>query len=1526
MSTQPRTTTRSMESTNVLGRSGSTLSEHSSGSSEDRVRKFQKTSDQGNRLRKTSASNAITAARPLPTINNNTAGRGRAKVPLGPRERPQDLSKQRMASGASVASVENRSFLPTPASETTRPLPSNPRFSFSKQQQHQQQQHQQQQPGPPKEALGESTSTSTSTYDFLPSVNFDDFANSLAYEPTLSDFPAPGSFKSGVPASNSANNTMQSFTGAPADAQPPARSNSFLRRFSQSTARKPSGAASTSTGPASTSDTSSMPPPPTNMAIRTRRQSQFPAQPPPNPAARAPRKSVGPGMLPTANSFERQESARLASDSTVPSLGRAPSLNRGSRRETLTVGLSNTAANTNTNTGVPRLPNATRSAKAKSFHPPSRQQPGHLTVSTMTPDPNPLPLHHARSPGRSPAQRSHTPSSSSSKRQSTAPHISGLGARTISPTDARRLRRLSMNPNHPPSGPVGPPTPQGDPSFDERVFSQSPALALGGSMTPSSARATPEQKRKSYASGISLSSNSSLNSLKVGSSSIPMRANPAPSSSRLPAPKPRNVQSSAGGEQEGVPPVPAIPKAYESPKDTERSSFAFSTSSKASAPPPHAHESTATPDTHLAEPRQGETPGASPAKRSTGSIRHRRGLTVGAGSEPDRTPTVQHSTKKNLQPIRLPPLNLLPLGTPFNNRISSFPVPSAEVDERNVTPPPKRAVNKTPSTPMTASKAHFFSRNNNQDQYEYHKHLRSSSSAFNLRATDSSLDGRPNIGTIPIPTLNPTRQATTPFSSNSLPKGSGEFARLQPRPSGEYSSSNKDVELQSMTVAGPRPLQKKDTSDSAQTSTSTEPETPSSGSSLRRKLSLSGWRRASSKAAAHPSQNAPARKPAHRTDDPTSQPQPPRHGEMLPPRLPASATWSGAIGTSPTPTHNRIRPSLDFGRRKTSTSAIASDTEVEKSNARKPAGSAGTRAVSGATDQAGHQSAQKSSSILTPMQRMLGSKSSSNMLRARNLDPNLDRDDLLADEEMKKLASKRKDFEQAARDVDELRKRATAKDRVSPGDAVRMANLNIFERGEIIDYKDIYFCGTKNAKKHIGDLNAQTANFGYDDDRGDYNIVLGDHLAYRYEVVDVLGKGSFGQVVRCVDHKTGGLEAIKIIRNKKRFHQQALVEVNILQKLREWDPDNKHSMINFTQSFYFRGHLCISTELLGMNLYEFIKAHEFKGFSLRLIRRFCKQMLASLVLLKTQKVIHCDLKPENILLAHPLHSEIKVIDFGSSCFETEKVYTYIQSRFYRSPEVILGMSYGLPIDMWSLGCILAELLTGYPIFPGENEQEQLACIMEIFGPPEKHLIEKSSRKKLFFDSLGKPRVTVSSKGRRRRPSSKTLQQALKCDDEAFLDFIARCLRWDPERRLKPDEAMQHEFITGIRKHTQQRRPFNGSTGVSSPAKRMPPPQTTQARVRPLPEPPATSFRNGTAVSGQRDVSNSNSPVKSAAPQRRHSTVQGLANGTAGTKRAANGAPLTATSGSGLPRAAQRSVSGKPDLASAAAVASLKSRS
>ncbi|EPQ58537.1 kinase-like protein [Gloeophyllum trabeum ATCC 11539] len=356
--------------------------------------------------------------------------------------------------------------------------------------------------------------------------------------------------------------------------------------------------------------------------------------------------------------------------------------------------------------------------------------------------------------------------------------------------------------------------------------------------------------------------------------------------------------------------------------------------------------------------------------------------------------------------------------------------------------------------------------------------------------------------------------------------------------------------------------------------------------------------------------------------------------------------------------------------------------------------------------------------------------------------------------------------------------------------------LSDYERKEVLDYPNVYYYGARSDKKPATPSNP-TNNYSYDDDRGDYQVVIGDHLAYRYEVVDTLGKGSFGQVLRCRDHCTGESVAIKIIRNKKRFHHQALVEIKILENLRKWDQDEKHHVLKMTEHFYFRNHLCIATELLSINLYELIKANGFVGFTTALIRRFTSQMLASLSLMRSHRVVHCDLKPENVLLKHPAKSAIKVIDFGSSCFEHEKIYTYIQSRFYRSPEVILGMNYHMAIDMWSLGCILAELYTGFPIFPGENEQEQLSCIMEVLGVPDKDFVNRSSRKRIFFDadSTGAPRPVVNSKGRRRRPGTKTLQQVLRCDDELFVDFISKCLVWDPEKRMKPQAASRHPFIT-----------------------------------------------------------------------------------------------------------------------------------
>ncbi|XP_019898256.2 dual specificity tyrosine-phosphorylation-regulated kinase 4 isoform X2 [Esox lucius] len=358
---------------------------------------------------------------------------------------------------------------------------------------------------------------------------------------------------------------------------------------------------------------------------------------------------------------------------------------------------------------------------------------------------------------------------------------------------------------------------------------------------------------------------------------------------------------------------------------------------------------------------------------------------------------------------------------------------------------------------------------------------------------------------------------------------------------------------------------------------------------------------------------------------------------------------------------------------------------------------------------------------------------------------------------------------------------------MSPAEVLKVFKYRLteHEQEEIMDYSEVWYLGL-DAKKIRGSPSLPL-NSGYDDESGGYLKITHDHIGFRFEVLEVIGKGSFGQVLKCLDHKTNEFVAIKVIRNKKRFHHQAMVELKILDVLRRKDRDDQHNVIHMKEYFYFRNHLCISFELLGVNLYELIKKNNFQGFN---------QVL------------------ENILLSHKGQGNVKVIDFGSSCYEQQRVYTYIQSRFYRSPEVILGHPYSMAIDMWSLGCILTELYTGFPLFPGESEVEQIGCMMELLGMPPKDFLLTATRKRLFFDSKGIPRNITSSKGRKRRPNSKDLAGVLKTSDPLFLDFIKRCLTWDPKKRMTPDEAVQHEWIQESRLN-KFRRPSESSSNVEN---------------------------------------------------------------------------------------------------------------
>jgi dual specificity tyrosine-phosphorylation-regulated kinase 2/3/4 len=383
---------------------------------------------------------------------------------------------------------------------------------------------------------------------------------------------------------------------------------------------------------------------------------------------------------------------------------------------------------------------------------------------------------------------------------------------------------------------------------------------------------------------------------------------------------------------------------------------------------------------------------------------------------------------------------------------------------------------------------------------------------------------------------------------------------------------------------------------------------------------------------------------------------------------------------------------------------------------------------------------------------------------------------------------------------------------MSPEDAYKLFSNLLWdvERREIFEFETIYFFPVEERKKlrqkgslaltmtgsqsEMGVFNDSTNN-GFDSDSNEYLSRVNEHLAYRYEVVKKVGKGSFGVVMKCYDHKQKEYIAVKILKNKARLYEQGLVEAKLIRHLNDHDREDKKNIIRRLDQCLFRKHLLITFEMLSVNLYEFIKMNNFNGFSLNLIKRFAIQILISLYFLSEHNIVHCDLKPENILLRKINKSGIKIIDFGSGCFDNEKIYTYIQSRFYRAPEIVLGIAYNGAIDMWSFGCILYELYIGYPLFPGEDEKEHMALMMEVKGIPPRSVLARSSRRKVFFDEDYNPIITPNSRGRVRVPGSKNLHTLMQCSDRDFVDFIDKCIEWKPEKRLTPENAFSHNFIS-----------------------------------------------------------------------------------------------------------------------------------
>ena len=263
-----------------------------------------------------------------------------------------------------------------------------------------------------------------------------------------------------------------------------------------------------------------------------------------------------------------------------------------------------------------------------------------------------------------------------------------------------------------------------------------------------------------------------------------------------------------------------------------------------------------------------------------------------------------------------------------------------------------------------------------------------------------------------------------------------------------------------------------------------------------------------------------------------------------------------------------------------------------------------------------------------------------------------------------------------------------------------------------------------------------------DDKDGYYKIRVGEVISGRYQVQATLGRGMFSNVVRAQDITTKKLVAIKMMRNNDALRKGGYTEISILEKLNEADPEGKKHIIKFERSFDYRAHLCMVFENLSMNLREVVrKFGNNVGINLAATRRYAQQMFVALAHMRKCTIIHADLKPDNILVDDS-RSILKICDLGTAIDRSDAataqtgITPYLVSRFYRAPEIVLGMPYDYGVDMWSIGCTLFELYTGKILFAGDSNNQMLKAIMEIRGRLTPKLYKRGELWPQHFNEAG----------------------------------------------------------------------------------------------------------------------------------------------------------------------------------------------
>ncbi|KAJ0312205.1 hypothetical protein COL516b_001277 [Colletotrichum fioriniae] len=341
-----------------------------------------------------------------------------------------------------------------------------------------------------------------------------------------------------------------------------------------------------------------------------------------------------------------------------------------------------------------------------------------------------------------------------------------------------------------------------------------------------------------------------------------------------------------------------------------------------------------------------------------------------------------------------------------------------------------------------------------------------------------------------------------------------------------------------------------------------------------------------------------------------------------------------------------------------------------------------------------------------------------------------------------------------------------------------------------------------------------------DDKDGYYKLRIGEILNGRYQVQSALGKGMFSGVARAVDITNKKLVAVKIMRNNDALRKGGFTEIAILQKLNDADPENRKHIVKFERHFDHKGHLCMAFENLSLNLREVLKKFGNNvGINLGATRAYAHQIFIGLAHMRKCSVIHADLKPDNILV-NESRNVLKICDLGTGIDKSDaatahnEITPYLVSRFYRAPEIILGMPYDYSIDMWSIGATLYELYTGKILFAGDSNNQMLKAIMEIRGKITPKLYKRGQLSAMHFDEMGNfvsmerdkalgkttarvlPVVKPTRDLRTRLfAASAGMNDAETRDLNHFVDLLEHCLTLNPEKRIKPADALKHPFFT-----------------------------------------------------------------------------------------------------------------------------------